>query len=301
MQIVSADKLVREAREGGYAVPAFNTNGGSYTLVRAALEAAGETASPLILQVYEPNCTWRGFDHVTDVVGRLLDETHEKVPVALALDHGKSFESVVRAMKAGFTAVMFDASAEPLETNIRQTREVVRVARAMGVSVEAEVGHVAGNEPDASIPAGCYDPPERPATAPRKTSLEEAMAFVEAVEVDMLAVSIGTAHGVYREQSDIDYDLLTQLHDCIDVPLVQHGTGGIGLDDLARLARGGMSKVNFGEPFRYNYIRYFRELSDSMVHAWHPWKIDREICSRMRGDMVELIQALGSFGKAHTA
>jgi fructose/tagatose bisphosphate aldolase len=193
---------------------------------------------------------------------------------------------------------MFDASHMPLTENIESTKKVVALARPLGVSVEAEVGYVKGNEPKKHKQIGRIEVPEKPTVPPAKTHIEEAIRFVKATAVDMLAVSVGTTHGVYKTQPGIDFDLLCRLRQVLPVPLVQHGTCGISLDDLTKLVRNGMAKINFGEPFRFNYINYFSELTDQMEHLWHPWKIMREVKNRLKADMKELIVALGADGKA---
>ena len=228
----------------------------------------------------------------------LCDELNITVPVALQLDHGHSLESVVKVMKAGFTSVMFDASHDPLKENIRKTLEVIEIANIMGCSVEAEVGYVKGNEPTKEKLIGRIAVPERPLIPPAKTDIEEAKRFIEFVPVDMLAVSVGTTHGVYEKQDGIDFELLRQLRSELNVPLVQHGTCGISLKNVSKLVKCGMSKVNFGEPFRFKYIEYFNELTDTMEHQWHAWRIMREIKNRLKADMIEIIIALGAAGKA---
>ncbi len=298
MTFTSAKPLVDAAQAGGYAVPALNTNGGTYDITRAALEAAQDMRSPVILQVYEPNTEYRGFRQFVNQAGFLCDELGIDVPVALQVDHGHSIASVTAAMEAGLTSVMIDASHDPFDENVRITQEVIQEARARGVSVEAEIGYVKGNEPKAETQIGRIPVPKEPTIPPTKTTVEEAVRFADAVGVDMLAVSVGTTHGVYESQTGIDFELLAKLRAAVSVPLVQHGTGGIGLDDLTRLAQGGMAKINFGEPFRYNYIRYFIELTDSMEHLWHPWRIMREVKDRLKSDMKALIGALGADGKA---
>ena len=298
MKFAGAKTLVRDGQERGHGVPAFNTNGASYDITRAALEAAQELRSPIILQVYEPNCAYRGFDCFVNVARFLCNDLNITVPVALQLDHGKSFDSVVAAMRAGFTDVMFDASHDPLDQNIAKTRQVVQVAKALEIGVEAEVGYVKGNEPPPQKQIGRFTVPARPTAPPAKTDIEEARRFVQEVQVDMLAVSVGTTHGVYQRQTEIDFDLLKQLRGALSVPLVQHGTSGISNDDLSKLVQCGMVKVNFGEPFRFNYINYFCELADGMEHLWHSWKIMHEVKNRLREDMKQLILALGSDGQA---
>jgi fructose-bisphosphate aldolase class II len=290
--------MVRDAQEKGYAVPAFNTNGVSYDITRASLEAAQESASPLILQVYEPNCDYRGFEYFVSLSRFLCDELEITVPVALHLDHGKSFASVMRAIRAGFTGVMLDASHQPLEQNIAVSRKLVEAAHPLDVAVEAEVGYVKGNEPSKQKQIGRIEPPDEPAIPPAFTEVEEAVRFMKEVDVDLLAVSVGTIHGVFKRQTGIDYELLGKLRESLSVPLVQHGTGGICLEDLSRLAKSGMAKINFGEPFRYDFIRYFYELTDSMEHLWHTWRIMREVKERLKKDMKKLIDALDSAGRA---
>jgi ketose-bisphosphate aldolase len=298
MKFVNPTPMVKDAESAGYGVPAFNTNGVSYDITRAALEAAQETASPLILQVYEPNCAYRGFEYFVALSRFLCDELDITVPVALHLDHGKSVGSVMRAIRAGFTGVMLDASHEPLEQNIAKITTVIQAARPLEVAVEAEVGYVKGNEPPKRKLIGRVEVPEEPTIPPTFTKVEEATRLVEETGVDLLAVSVGTTHGVFKHQRAIDFELLGQLHGAVAVPLVQHGTGGISLEDLSRLAKSGMAKINFGEPFRYNYINYFYELTDSMEHLWHTWRIKREVKDRLKRDMKELIAALGSEGRA---
>lgn len=298
MRFINALPLVTDARRRNYAVPAFNTNGGTYDIARAALEAAQELDSPLMLQAYEPNLEYRGFRFSIEVIESLVRDLHITVPIAIHLDHGHSFESAVRALQAGFTSVMLDASHEPLDVNIAKTLAVIKVARAMGATVEAEVGYVKGNEPKKEKQIGCRPVPEKPAVPGAKTLPEEAVRFVRETGVDMLAVAIGSVHGVYERQPDLDFGLLSALKDAVDVPLVAHGTCGISLGDLTRLATGGMSKINFGEPFRLNYIRGFRQLAEEMEHLWHPWRIMREVKNRLKKDMKDLIQALNADGKA---
>lgn len=286
------------AQAGGYAVPAFNTNGASYDITRAALEAAQEMGSPLFLQEYEPNAEYRGIRYFVNHARLLCDELGITVPVVLHVDHGHSYESALRAMAAGCTSYMIDASHESLDDNIALTRQVVRAARALGCSVEAEVGHVQGNDPAAVCPVGRAPIPERPSASPATTAVADAVRFASAVEVDMLAVAVGTTHGLYQSQTAIDFGLLRELRAAVAVPLVQHGTSGIALDDLTRLVACGISKVNFGEAFRYRYVHDFGTLTDTLEHGWHAWRIKRVLKDRIKADMKAIIAALGSAGKA---
>ncbi len=298
MRFVNATEMVSTAKRDGYGVPAFNTNGATYAITRAALEAADELKSPLILQVYQPNIVYRGFRFFVRQVRALREDLGIGIPVCLQLDHGKSPDVCRAAMDAGLTSVMIDGSHEAFERNVEVTRQVLSEARSRGVSVEAEIGYVAGNEAKPEVRIGRVPVPERPSFVPGKTRLDEAVAFVEETGVDLLAVAVGTIHGVYRSQPDLDFELLAELTRAVGVPLVQHGTGGVSLEHLNRLAKQGMAKVNFGEPFRYHYIERFTELTDSMEHLWHAWRIDEAVKERLKKDMREIILALGSDGRA---
>ncbi len=282
MKFCNANLLVEKAREGGYAVPAFNSNGGTYDIARAAIEAAEEMKSPLILQTYEPNVAYRGFEYCGLQARHLAKDT--TIPIALHVDHGMTMESVMEAVKAGYTSVMIDSSHLPLDQNIETTKKVIAAVRPLGVTVEAEVGHVAGGV-HSSGHGGCTDP-------------AEALELVKATGVDMLAVANGTQHGIFEIQDQADLELVRKLRDLIPVPLVQHGTCGIPLDLLSKLAQAGMAKINFGEGFRSNYITYFNEYSQTLDHKGHPWKIMLAVKDRLKQDMKELIVALGAEGKA---
>lgn len=283
MNLCNAKELAEKAREGGYAVPAFNTNGATYEITRAAIEAAEELQSPMILQTYEPNTVFRGFEYFVLQAKHLAKDI--SMPIALHLDHGASLDSAVRAANAGYTSVMIDASHLPLDDNIGMTREVIAAVRPLGVSVEAEVGHVAGGVHSHDELAGCTNP-------------DDAIRLVEETGVDMLAVANGTVHGIFEVQDRIDLSLVRELRTMVPVPLVQHGTCGIPLDLITGLAKAGMAKFNFGEGFRSDYIKYFVEFAGTLDHAGHAWKIAQAVKDRLKDDMMKLIVALGSAGKA---
>jgi ketose-bisphosphate aldolase len=209
-----------------------------------------------------------------------------KVPVALHLDHGTTLESVLRAVDAGYTSVMIDGSHLPLEENIALVRQVVAAVRPRGVTVEAEVGHVAGG-----VHSAGHD------SAPR-TDPDEAERLVAETGVDLLAIANGTRHGVFEIQDDIDLELTRELARRVPVPLVQHGTCGIPLALASELAASGMAKINYGEPFRAGYIDHFTEYARTLDHKGHPWKIMQACKEKLKEEMKAIIGALGSAGKA---
>lgn len=298
MKFCNAALLARDARDRGYAVPAFNTNSADYDITRAALEAAQATRSPLILQEYEPNAAYRGFEYFVLQTRHLCDQLGVTVPVAIHLDHGHSIGSVMRAIRAGFTSVMIDASHEPLEANAALTRQVIGLAHPIGVSVEAEIGYVAGNEKPAAPQIGRIPVAERPERSGARVTPEEAAQFLSLAPVDLLAVAVGSTHGIYVQQPGLDIALIEAIRARVDVPLVQHGTGGLTLAQLSQATKAGMAKVNFGEVFRYGHIRHFLDIVDHEEHLWHPWRVLEKTKNRLRDDMIGLIGALGSGGKA---
>lgn len=283
MKFVNAKQICDRAREEGFGVPALNNNGGTYDIGRAIIEAAEELQSPLIVQCYEPNLEYRGFDYAAQLIKFLAADA--TVPIALALDHGKSPTSVMRAVKAGFTHVMIDYAHEPLAKNIAGTRQIIDLVRPLGVSVEAEIGHIIKSS-DAEG--------RRAATV----SVAEAKAFIAKAGVDLLAVAVGTTHGIFKEQPGPDAKLISQIKAALPTPLVLHGTCGISLKDIRRSVKAGMTKINFGEGLRMNYIRYFNELSQTMNHEHHVWRIARAAKDRLKEDIKAIIRAIGAEGKA---
>jgi ketose-bisphosphate aldolase len=283
MNLFNAKKLCDQAAAGGFGIPALNNNGGNYDIGRAIIEAAEELQAPLIVQCYEPNLEYRGFDYAGQLLRFLAAET--SIPIALALDHGKSPQSVLRAVKAGFTHVMIDYADQPLAQNIRGTQQIIDLVRPLGISVEAEIGHIIKSS-DASG--------QRAATV----SVAEAKEFASAVDVDLLAVAVGTTHGIFKEQHGIDFGLISQIHAAVKPPLVLHGTCGVSMADISKSVKAGMTKINFGEGLRMNYIRYFNELSQTLNHEHHVWRIGRAAKDRLKQDIKEIIRAVGAEGKA---
>ncbi|HWX23209.1 MAG TPA: class II fructose-bisphosphate aldolase [Candidatus Binatia bacterium] len=283
MKLYNAKQICDQAAANGFGIPALNNNGGTYDIGRAIIEAAEELRSPLIIQCYEPNLEYRGFDYAAQLIKFLAADT--SVPIAIALDHGKSPASVMRAVRAGFTHVMIDYADKPLEENARGTQEIINFVRSLGISVEAEIGHIIKSS-DASS--------QRAPTV----SVAEAKEFASKVDVDLLAVAVGTTHGIFKEQRDIDFALIKKLAGATRPPLVLHGTCGVSLADITRSVKAGMTKINFGEGLRMNYIRYFNELSQTLNHEHHVWRIARAAKDKLKEDIKDIIRAVGSEGKA---
>ncbi len=224
--LMAMSPILQDARERQYGVAAPGVN--DMQTVSAVFEAARELRAPMILDCVEMN----DLEAVADIT-KFFAGRYPEVPAALNLDHGHSFDVCARAIRAGFTSVMIDCSKLPFDENVRITAEVVRMAHAAGVSVEAELGRVGS--------ARNYSEDR---TAPL-TDPAEAVEFVKRTSVDCLAVAIGTAHGLYEgETPELDFQRLAELRAAVPVPLVLHGGSSTGDDKLARAVRAGISKIN---------------------------------------------------------
>ena len=283
MKLYNAKQLCDKAMEQGFAIPALNNNGGSYDIGRAIVEACEELQSPFIIQCYEPNLAYRGFDYAGKLIRELAADT--TVPMAIALDHGSSPQTVVRAVRAGFTHVMIDYAYLPIEQNIAGSKSVLDLVRPLGISVEAEIGHIIKSSDDSDKRAPV-------------TSVEEAKAFLNGIDIDMLAVAVGTTHGIFKEQNGIRFDLISKLKEISGAPLVLHGTCGVSMSDITKAVKAGMTKINFGEGLRMNYIKYFNEMSLTLKHEGHAWRIERAAKDMLKEDIKTIIRAVGSEGRA---
>ena len=228
--LVNSKELFKKAQEGHYAIPSANVL--DMESIKYHVGVAQELGLPLIVGVAEAHLG----DNLTLEDAALVGKKYAdaaSVPVVLHLDHGMSVETCKKAIDLGFTSVMIDAYMKNFEENVTITKEVVEYAKAKDVSVEAEIGHVASN----------FDENDTDALY---TTAEEAKKFCEESGCDSLAISIGTAHGVYKAKAipEISFDRLAEIHAATDVPLVLHGGSGSGDDNLNRCAKEGISKVN---------------------------------------------------------
>ena len=223
-------ELLRAARRGGYAVPAFDIS--NYETFRAAVEAAEEERSPVILMVLQLDAPDGGLEYLSALIKQA--QARATVPVALHLDHALDPEWAFRAVDLGFDSVMIDGSGLPFEENVAVTRRVVEYAHTRGIGVEAELGHVgfSGHTVDESPGAAVLTEPE------------EVVAFVERTDVDALAVAIGTCHGLYTEPPRLDLERLSAIEAVSPVPLVLHGGSGNPDEAIREAIRRGITKVN---------------------------------------------------------
>lgn len=231
---VSSIEMIQKAKEGHYAVPAFNAE--NLEMIQAIIKAAEEEKSPVMIQTTPPTVKYLTPDEAYAMVYTLAKKS--TVPVALHLDHCTSFNDVMAAIKAGYSSVMFDGSKLPFAENMELTKKVVDVARPMGITVEAELGKVGGKEDNVESAEALYTDPA------------EAEEFVEKTGVDMLAVAIGTAHGFYKGEPTLDFDRIEEIAARTQIPLVLHGGSGVPEESVKKAIALGMSKVNFATELR---------------------------------------------------
>lgn len=284
MALVTVNELLFKAEEEGYAVGAFNAN--NMEIVQAILEAAKRENAPVIMQASQGAIAYAGLDFITEMVR--LAAMASTVPVALHLDHGTDFDQVVRCIRSGFTSVMYDGSKLPLEENIALTRKVLEMTRPIGVSVEAELGKIGGTEDNVYVS-------EKDAMY---TDPEEARYFVEQTGVESLAIAIGTAHGQYKGEPELDFDRLAKIKALVKIPIVLHGSSGVPDESVRRAIELGVRKVNIDTNIREAFVGEMRRVMMEKPDEIDPRKILGPAREAATAIISEKIRLFGSSGKA---
>ena len=228
--LVNMKQMLEKARSGGYAVGFFNAV--NVEMARAIIEAAEELRAPVIVGTAEVLLPAMPLERVAEYLVPMAEKAG--VPVAVHYDHGLTFDKCMEALRLGFTSVMYDCSTAAYEENLAAVAEMVKICRAMGATVEGELGHVGDNEG-----AGRLANPSDYFTDPAL-----AEDFVRRTGVDALAVAVGNAHGDYKFPPKLDFDRITAISEITGVPLVLHGGSGLSDDDFREAARRGVCKVN---------------------------------------------------------
>ncbi|PKM82184.1 MAG: fructose-1,6-bisphosphate aldolase, class II [Firmicutes bacterium HGW-Firmicutes-14] len=284
MSLIPISVLLEKAEAGGYAVGAFNCN--NMEIVQAIIGAAEAEKSPVIMQASQGAIKYAGIDYIT-AMAKVAAE-NASVPVALHIDHGTSFEQVMMCIRKGFSSVMIDGSKLPFEENIELTNRVVAVARAVGVSVEAELGKIGGTEDDIHV-----DEKDAFFTKP-----EEAREFVERTGVDALAVAIGTAHGQYKGVPELDFPRLEKIRSLVRIPIVLHGSSGVPDEAIEQAIKLGVRKVNIDTNIREAFVQACRDVLNRDAKEIDPRKVlgpAREAAIEIIRDKIRLF---GSSGRA---
>ena len=287
--LVSAREMLEKARDGKYAVGQFNINTLEWT--KSILLTAQELQSPVILGVSEGAGKYMtGFKTVAAMVEAMIDELNITVPVALHLDHG-SYEGCYKCIKAGFSSIMFDGSHYPIAENIEKTKELVKIAHAMGLSLEAEVGSIGGEEDGVVGMGECADPAECKAIAD--------------LGIDFLAAGIGNIHGKYPENwQGLNFDVLANVKEAVGgMPLVLHGGTGIPEDMIKKAISLGVAKINVNTECQLSFAeatrKYIEDGKDLQGKGFDPRKLLAPGADAIRATVKEKMELFGSVGKAN--
>lgn len=286
--LVSAKEMLQKAKAGHYAVGQFNINNLEWT--KAILLTAEELKSPVILGVSEGAGKYMtGYKTVTAMVKNMIDELNITVPVSLHLDHG-SYEGCYKCIEAGFSSIMFDGSHYPIEENVAKTKELVKVCAEKGLSLEAEVGSIGGEE-DGVVGAGeCADPQE--------------CKMIADLGVDMLAAGIGNIHGKYPANwAGLSFETLDAVQKLTgEMPLVLHGGTGIPEDMIKKAIDLGVSKINVNTECQLSFAeatrKYIEEGKDQQGKGYDPRKLLAPGVEAIKATVKEKIELFGSVGKA---
>lgn len=305
--LVNLNEILPRARQKKYAVGAFNTS--NLEITQAILQVAEKLKSPVIIATSEKAIRYTGIETISQIIITMAKKT--KIPVVLHLDHGGSFDIVKECIKYNYTSVMIDASHLPFKENLRLTKQVVRYARRRGVSVEAEIGRLAGIEDDIKVKSGeaIYTDPE------------EAKQFVVESDCDALAVAVGTSHGAYKFKGKpkLRIDILKEIAKQVNIPLVLHGASGVKTKWISRVnkfggelehtkgvpdylireaVKNGISKINTDTDLRIAFTAGVREYLNKNPAVFDPRKIigfGRDMIQKV---VEERIAVFGSKNKA---
>lgn len=284
MALVSMKEMMEKGKENGYAIGQFNLNNLEYA--QAILQAAEEEQSPVILGVSEGAAKYMGgYNVVVAMVKSLMDSYGTTVPVAIHLDHGTSFKACALAIQAGFTSVMIDASHSPIEENIKTTKQVVELAHIHGVSVEAEVGTVGGEE-DGIIGGIMYADPK------------ECEQLVNETGVDCLAPALGSVHGPYKGEPNLGFAEMEEILGLVSIPLVLHGGTGIPTADIKRAISLGTAKINVNTDNQISQAKAVREVLAEKPDLYDPRKYLGPGTEAIKATVIGKMREFGSSNQA---
>lgn len=285
MALVNMVNMLEKAREGKYAVGQFNINNLEWT--KTILNTAQELNSPVILGVSEGAAKYMGgFDVVVGMVKGMIKDQNITVDVAIHLDHGSSFDNCKKAIDAGFTSVMIDGSHHPLPENIKMTKEVVDYARKFGVSVEAELGTVGGNE-DGVIGGIKY------------ADCGECVKLCQEAQIDCLAPALGSVHGPYKGEPVLGFKEMEEIGKATQKPLVLHGGTGIPDDKIKRAIACGTCKINVNTECQLAFNKLLREFIKNPANdaVYDPRKLIGPALKGIHDAVFEKMHVFGSVNK----
>ncbi len=279
--LVHIKDIVKEAEKNEYAVGAFNIH--NLESVLGVAQAAVKMKSPAIIQVSEGAIKYMGLKPITHIVSTVAKNVAAKVPIALHLDHGKSFNSVFECIRAGFSSVHIDASDLPLDENIELSKQVIEIAHQKNVWVQGEVGAIIGGHGDISgrienIPIA---------------KLEDVIKFVRETGVDTIAAAVGTAHGVY-DNEDIIIDLLCEIKKQTKIPFVLHGGSGVDMEKIKNSIKHGVNIINIGSDIKIAFTDTLKKMCKENPEETDPRNLLKPTISAVEEVVSEQMKLFGS-------
>lgn len=277
-------ELLKVAKENQFAVPAFNIC--SYDMLKAIIEESERLNAPVILEIHPDEIAYLNDEFVASVRAYAHNS---KVPVVIHLDHGGTVKDVLRAIRNGYTSVMIDASLQSFEDNLAITKEVVALAHAVGISVEAEIGTIGNNGSAEGGAANII-----------YTDPEQAKHFVEETNIDSLAIAIGTAHGLYPKDKTpkLNIELLKELNQQIDKPFVLHGGSGNLDAEVSESVRYGVAKVNLSSDLKSVFFDALREVLSDNPEMYEPNAVYPYANKKVQEVVKHKMGVLNTIGKA---
>lgn len=277
-------ELLKVAKENQFAVPAFNIC--SYDMLKAIVEESERLNAPVILEIHPDEIAYLNDEFVASVRAYAHNS---KIPVVIHLDHGGTVKDVLRAIRNGYTSVMIDASLQSFEDNLAITKEVVALAHAVGVSVEAEIGTIGNNGSAEGGAANII-----------YTDPEQAKHFVEETNIDSLAIAIGTAHGLYPKDKTpkLNIELLKELNQQIDKPFVLHGGSGNPDAEVSESVRYGVAKVNLSSDLKSVFFDALREVLSDNPEMYEPNAVYPYANKKVQEVVKHKMGVLNTIGKA---
>jgi len=305
MALVTMKEILEDASKRSYGVGAFNIN--NLEFLQAIIEAAEEENSPVIIAISEGAMKYGWVELLSTMVKTAAMNT--KVPVALHLDHGKNFDKILTAIRYGFTSIMIDASDKSYEENVKLTKEVIKVAHPLGITVEAELGRLLGKEDEVESDVAIYTDPD------------DAKRFVDETEIDALAVAVGTSHGAYKFKGEakLDIERIKKINSLTGVPLVLHGASGVphelveeaqkygavlkgakGVpnEEIKKAIEAGIRKINIDTDLRISFLLGVRKYLSEHPEIFDPRKYLGEGRAQVKETVKKKMQLFGSSGKA---
>ena len=281
--ILPTNQILQKAQAGGYGVGAFNVE--NMEMVQAIVQAAVELDAPVIIQTSVSTLKYATPELFRAMVASCVEDVH--IPVALHIDHGTSLDAIMMAIKGGYKSVMFDGSLLPYIENVEQTAEIVKICHHLHISVEAELGAIAGKKDAPQDSRLLYTQPDT------------AADFVARTQCDSLAVSIGTCHGIYKTTPKLDYERLQAIRKVVPVPLVLHGASGLSDEQVQTCIKYGISKVNVATELRQAWTHTIHQHQQENPGVFDPKGAGKAARLAVQNIVKQKIEMLGGAGKAH--